>query len=76
MKRLSVSVPGIHLLLVGVVSFAWLVVLFRPAPAQVQIGVQAAMMLVLGAYFGIQIVRGRNGAAAPPTDVVPNDDGS
>jgi uncharacterized protein (DUF697 family) len=70
MKR-AISVPGVQLLLVAVVSFAWIAVLFLPVAPQVQIGVQAAMMLVLGAIFGVQIVRGRNQASSI---VVPNDE--
>lgn len=71
MKR-SVAVPGVQLLLVAVVSFAWIAVLFLPVPAQVQIGVQAAMMLVLGAIFGVQIVRGRS-AVSDSTATVSDD---
>lgn len=60
-------------MLVTVVSFAWIAVLFLPVAPQVQIGVQAAMMLVLGAIFGVQIVRGRS-ANSTPNAVVPDDD--
>jgi hypothetical protein len=47
------SLSTVQLLLTAVVSAAWLMVLFLPVNARVQIGVQAAMMLVLGAYFGV-----------------------
>jgi uncharacterized protein (DUF697 family) len=72
MKR-AAAVPGVQLLLVLVVSFAWIAVLFLPVPAQVQVGVQAAMMLVLGAIFGVQIVRGRNSGNTTPTLDAGND---
>ena len=55
------TLSTVQLLLVAVVSFAWVAVLFLPVPAQVQIGVQAAMMLVLGAIFGVSIVRRKSG---------------
>lgn len=67
----AISIPGVQLLLVVVVCFAWIAVLFLPVTAQVQIGVQAAMMLVLGAIFGVQIVRVRNQASS---SVVSNDE--
>jgi uncharacterized protein (DUF697 family) len=56
-ERPAVALSAVQLLLTAVVSFAWVAVLFLPVSAQVQIGVQAAMMLVLGAIFGISIVR-------------------
>ena len=73
MKR-TMTVPGVQLLLVVVVSFAWIAVLFLPVAPQVQIGVQAAMMLVLGAIFGVQIVRGRNANSAASSTAVSDDD--
>jgi hypothetical protein len=66
MKR-SAAVPGVQLLLVVVVCFAWIAVLFLPVPTDVRIGVQTAMMLVLGAYFGVQIVRSRSGGSSDLT---------
>lgn len=54
----------LQLLLSGVVSFAWIAVIFLPVPTQVQVGVQGAMMLVLGAIFGTKLLKkpdGQNG---------------
>lgn len=48
---------ALQALLVVVVCFAWLAVLFLPVSTQVQVGVQAAMMTVLGAFFGVKIFR-------------------
>jgi hypothetical protein len=45
----------------GVVSFAWIAVIFLPVPTQVQVGVQGAMMLVLGAIFGTKLLKKPDG---------------
>lgn len=48
--------------LTAIVTGAWIAVLFVPVSTQIQVGVQAAMMLVLGRYFGLSIVKkGNNG---------------
>jgi hypothetical protein len=65
MKRSAAAPGGVQLLLVVVVCFAWIAVLFLPVPTDVRVGVQAAMMVVLGAYFGVQIIRSRSGSATP-----------
>lgn len=57
----NMKTPLIQTVLVLVVSFAWIAVLFLPVSSQAQIGVQAAMMLVLGAIFGVQIVKRSGG---------------
>ena len=51
----------LQFLLTGVVSFAWIAVIFLPVPTQVQVGVQAAMMLVLGAIFGTRLLKKPDG---------------
>lgn len=58
---MNMKTPLIQVVLSLVVSFAWIAVLFLPVSTQVQVGVQAAMMLVLGAVFGIQIIKKQNG---------------
>ena len=47
--------------LTGVVAGVWVAVLWLPVSNQVQVGVQAAMMIVLGRYFGISIMKRGNG---------------
>jgi hypothetical protein len=53
-------------LLVVVVSVAWIAILFLPVAVTVQTGVQAAMMVVLGAFFGGKLFgKDKNGDSKP-----------
>jgi hypothetical protein len=54
---------ALEAMLTIVVCIAWLMVLFLPVSAQVQVGVQAAMMVVLGSYFGLQIFAHHRGGS-------------
>lgn len=56
------TLTTVQLVLAIVVAFAWISVIFLPTSTQIQVGVQGAMMLVLGSVFGVRIVR-RNEAS-------------
>ena len=64
---MSLKTNNVMVLLVIVVSTVWMAVLLVPlftkvnVQGQTQVGVHAAMMLILGAYFGISIVRKNDG---------------
>lgn len=49
--------------LAAIVAGVWIAVLFLPVSSHIQVGVQAAMMLVLGRFMGVSITKKGNGGS-------------